>query len=593
MKKFLMILIASLALSGSIFAQHTTHWPEFDLFAYENNDYIVSFIQVNGNFIESTDNWQDYEVAAVVNNAIRGTAFLSDYTLEFGDPHPVIEMSVYYDNTGESVSFILYDHSTGTDYTDCTTNIAITTGEDHTEEYDDPDTSVVLSFTGSAPVTPSEYTWNVPETGWDVPASGANVTIPDNSIVTIPTGVTANAGTIDLPSTSTIIIEDGGALYHSNAIPVTLELNTEGYVSTTKGMFDKYRLIAIPINPTIAVPSEMTDNAGCNYDLYFFDQSQAGEEWRNYKQGTFNEFEYGKGYLYAIQNTPTIPVSFLGATFPTNQDIAVDLLFDAGKPCEGWNLIGNPFTCKAYINKPFYRLNSDGSALEAATNNAINPLEGIFVGVDAAETCTFTTTSSKANPSLNIVVSQANNKVDNAIISFSNGSNLGKFQLNPSQTKVYMPVEGRDYAVVSADNQGEMPVSFEAESNGTYTLNFASEDTEFSYLHLIDNMTGNDVDLLQTPSYSFNALTTDYASRFKLVFATGNASDDSFAFVSDGNIILTGDSNATVQVIDALGRVIVSENGANTISTMGMASGVYVLRLINGNDTKTQKIVVK
>ena len=44
------------------------------------------------------------------------------------------------------------------------------------------------------------------------------------------------------------------------------------------------------------------------------------------------------------------------------------------------------------------------------------------------------------------------------------------------------------------------------------------EEVEFSYLHLIDNLTGNDVDLLATPSYSFEAKTTDYDLRFKLVF---------------------------------------------------------------------------
>ena len=61
-----------------------------------------------------------------------------------------------------------------------------------------------------------------------------------------------------------------------------------------------------------------------------------------------------------------------------------------------------------------------------------------------------------------------------------------------------------------------------------------------AYLHLIDNMTGADVDLLSpegviagedpqspTPSYTFTAKTTDYESRFKLVFSTNDADDTS------------------------------------------------------------------
>jgi hypothetical protein len=50
-----------------------------------------------------------------------------------------------------------------------------------------------------------------------------------------------------------------------------------------------------------------------------------------------------------------------------------------------------------------------------------------------------------------------------------------------------------------------------------------------------------------------------------------------------------------LQVIDVMGRVIVSREGdvSGNVSTNGMAPGVYVLRLINGNSVKTQKIVVR
>jgi hypothetical protein len=52
------------------------------------------------------------------------------------------------------------------------------------------------------------------------------------------------------------------------------------------------------------------------------------------------------------------------------------------------------------------------------------------------------------------------------------------------------------------------------------------------YLHLIDTMTGADIDLLarrqaQGPaSYSFKASTQDDESRFKLVFATNDEDGD-------------------------------------------------------------------
>ena len=68
-------------------------------------------------------------------------------------------------------------------------------------------------------------------------------------------------------------------------------------------------------------------------------------------------------------------------------------------------------------------------------------------------------------------------------------------------------------------------------------------------------------------------------------------SDGTFAFISNGNIIVNGEG--TLQIIDVMGRVIRCTDVARNVSTSGMTPGVYVLRLINGNDVKTQKIVVK
>ena len=94
-------------------------------------------------------------------------------------------------------------------------------------------------------------------------------------------------------------------------------------------------------------------------------------------------------------------------------------------------------------------------------------------------------------------------------------------------------------------------------------------------------------------TYTFEARTTDYASRFRLVFSICEDAngDSAFAFISNGNIIVNGEG--TLQVIDMTGRVVVCTDAARNVSTDGMTSGVYVLRLINGDNVKTQKIVVR
>ena len=200
------------------------------------------------------------------------------------------------------------------------------------------------------------------------------------------------------------------------------------------------------------------------------------------------------------------------------------------------------------------------------------------------------TPSSKVGPS----TSSGTLVLDNAIVSFNEGSTLPKFRFG-NNAEIYIPQSGEDYAIACSNGVGEMPLNFKAKENGQYTISVNPEGVVMSYLHLIDNMTGADVDLLATQTYTFIAKTTDYDSRFKLVFASicedANDDNETFAFISNGNIIVNGEG--TLQVIDVTGRVVVCTDGACTVSTSGMTAGVYVLRLINGNEIKTQKIIIK
>ena len=171
--------------------------------------------------------------------------------------------------------------------------------------------------------------------------------------------------------------------------------------------------------------------------------------------------------------------------------------------------------------------------------------------------------------------------------------------LDPRHTKLYITQDHEDFAVVCSAGATVTPVSFKAAENGTYTLSVNTDNIEMDYLHLIDNLTGDNVDLLVHPDYTFEATITDYAARFELVFSAngivGEASNDTFAFVSNGNIIVNGVDNATMQLVDALGRVIVTRpaNGVTTLATTNLAPGVYVIRLVTSHDTKTQKIVIE
>ena len=91
---------------------------------------------------------------------------------------------------------------------------------------------------------------------------------------------------------------------------------------------------------------------------------------------------------------------------------------------------------------------------------------------------------------------------------------------------------------------------------------------------------------------------TEYASRFKQMLSTicedADGDNETFAFYSNGNWIIANEGEATLQVIDITGRILSSETVNGSVSkAIHTAAGVYVLRLINSNDVKTQKIVIK
>jgi len=414
---------------------------------------------------------------------------------------------------------------------------------------------------------------------------------------TVHSGATLTVtGTATCTEASHLIIEDDGQLVHgTSGVQAVMKKSIESYSSN-----DGWYLMASPIAET-SLPDIMLSG---NYDLYRFDQCE-DLEWRNYKKQPFT-LASTDGYLYA--NSANVVILFIGTLRPSNAEVQKSLVLDADAEFAGFNLIGNPFPCTAYLegNVPFYRMNANRTALTAATG-AIAPMEGVFVQAsNGLPSVSFTTTVQRDNGLLNLSVSgnsgvkSHSSEADNVLIVFGEGHLLGKFMLNPESTKLYVPQGNREMAVVRSKGQGEMPVSFKAAENGIYTLRIDTENVDMNYLHLIDNLTGANIDLLTTPSYNFEAKTTDYASRFRLVFSIEDGpstSSETFAFVSNGNIIITGIADAndvSLQVVDLMGRVVVSYGGhIQCVPTAGIPAGMYILRLINGNDVRTQKIVIE
>lgn len=307
----------------------------------------------------------------------------------------------------------------------------------------------------------------------------------------------------------------------------------------------------------------------------------------------------------------------VGELKASNNYVGVPLNYTSSlNTLRGFNLVGNPFPCKAMlmdgnIASDFYVMNEGGNQLELATENVINPFEGIFVqatGENANATFSRYAAPAKSQrmpASFDITINEGRSEIDRARVRLGEGMGLGKFSLNENSARIYIPMDKQDYASVYVSGQNVLPLNFKPAKNGTYTLNFDLANVDLAYLHLIDNLTGADVDLMgaaastSSASYSFDAKTTDYASRFKLVFAEKQQSeetdDSDFMYFADRQMFVFGaEENSVIQIIDAAGRIVLNENVNGFVNkSLSLKQGVYVARMICGGAVKTQKFVAE
>ena len=437
-------------------------------------------------------------------------------------------------------------------------------------------------------------------------AENQSLTIPEDRILTV-------SGQLTSASVSRLIIEEGGQLFHGNTgVQATVQKTIMPY---TEGENDGWYFIASPLASVTPVTSvaNMLDN---EYDLYYYNEPTAYWMNQEYAPNGFSELVNGKGYLYA--NSEEVLLGFAGELQSGSSTITVFLNYTEGGELQGFNLVGNPFvynlTSYASVNvaNGCYQLNEAKDDLivsEIDEENPLKPAEGFFVkATDVGASITFNPGRSEManrNGSIRVELLDNGKLIDRLIVKMD-GEPLEKMSLKEQRTKLFAMQNHQEIAIVPCEGN-EQPVNFKASKNGTYTINVNVNDMEFNYLHLIDNLTGADVDLLPfckegrgdsntQASYIFTAKTTDYASRFRLVFSVcedADGNDAPFAFINNGNIIIIGaEADAVLQIVDVLGHVIVSTDVARNISTGGMAKGMYILRLIEGEKVRTQKIVI-
>ena len=447
------------------------------------------------------------------------------------------------------------------------------------------------------------------DSGLDLTATSESLIVHEGSVVTI-------SGDLINSSPDNLVIEDGGQLIYTGTEPVAATIKRSIADPAKDG--DVWYTISSPVNNVTSASVKnliSSTDVGFTYDLYLYDEPT--HYWINQKaeSNQFTNLTNGRGYLY--WNTGS-DLEFAGTLNTT--DVAYQLTYsESAGQLKGFNLIGNPFSHNIYkgagaaidsdkLANGYYTLSNDWAWQTNIFSQAIKPTQGILVQATEAFELTIVNsatpaTAEKKKASFIEIVAGNKEYSDVAYVVFGKGIGLNKIDhINTEIPEVYFWQNNERFAVASLNEDvKEIALNFQAATEGSYDIKVGF-DGDFNYLHLIDNMTGANVDLLQTPSYTFDANVTDYASRFRLVFSANHGNDydeeidNEFGFIdASGNLnILNNVGEATLQLVDVTGRIISSETFSGSYSkAVNASAGVYMLRLINGNNVKTQKIVIR
>ena len=453
--------------------------------------------------------------------------------------------------------------------------------------------------------------------GW-IDANGNAITVPEtldhvaiNAFMVLSGNTRTNnvltVNSLGLTENGSLTIKDGAQLIANKVVgEVTVEKNISGYQQSES----KWYTIASPLKgetSTGSVTGLITPSS--DYDLYRYDEPTF--TWENYKyeQNDFTTLESGRGYLYA--NAEDVTLEFTGAV--NTDDVTYSLTTDGSK-LTGFHLIGNPFTHDITFNYlsadvdlayGYYVLDGDGAwgaVLGNNTEDVIKVGQAALIKTTDAGELRISKSQSRSQQSmansqqfLNITVSNANYS-DKAFVVFDKGVGLDKINHeNENIPLLYIPQDGTDYAIAMMDeNVNEIPVNFEAKTMGQYTISLQQENCEFEELYLLDKETGNKVNILEE-SYTFMAKSNDNPERFVLLKANSQqqTANSDFAHISGSDLIIKAEG--AVQIIDMMGRVVYSidvTSDSSRINVSGFDNAAYIVRVVNEEGVKVQKVIV-
>lgn len=353
-----------------------------------------------------------------------------------------------------------------------------------------------------------------------------------------------------------------------------------------------------------------------------------------------SELIVGRGYMAAVCDT-----TFMQSHGKLNADgasgLSIALTKTSSSKAQGLNLVGNPY--HAYLNfNDFVAANSNlidasyviydadlytdysesayhfypagGSKGGDYADQYLHPHQGFYVMAKKVGELSFTEDmlvtrqNSKFRetqinyPLVNLYLSSENGCADVTVVEFHRpewGGATKLKQLRQGNGLFYAQHDNTHYAALFVKEGAQrVPLWFEPKEDDVYTIKWNTANGDFHNMHLIDNITGVDYDMLANDSYTFQGRVGDYPSRFYIVFECTDVEefeedDHIFTFFDGSEWVVTGEGN--LEFIDLQGRTLWQtrlNGGQSRLALPDVAAGVYLFRLSNKQESKVQKVII-
>ena len=383
----------------------------------------------------------------------------------------------------------------------------------------------------------------------------------------------------------------------ANSMSSTYDPTSLTYISANKINNNQIKLTIEPTSAKSSTSSQKTVNLNGGFDMVD-SFSYSGTELSNFE----TTFQQGVGYLASYESETT--ATFKG-TLNHENSYTFNVSYNSDKDLANFHLLGNPFSFDMNWGKVStsnmingYAVVNNEGGYNYATSGEIKVGDGFFVKATSANPSIYYNTRSrndKKETSLNVIATSKGGK-DNVIVRLDEEQEgFPKIEnLNKDIALVYVLDNEVPYGIYNySEDVQEVELFFKVAHIGEYNIHI-EPNGEFEYITLVDKANGSETNMM-TSSYSFTATLKENGNRFSLKFATGKGADgqENFVYQSGSELIINGEGH--LQIIDLMGRMVYSDEVTDDNSRIDMSSfnkGAYIIRMINEECVKTQKITV-